>query len=136
MNLDSERSEVQNPVSILRKDDLHEAAWYGHEKVVLKWLERGANIDEANGAGETALHQAARNKCTAMVQLLLDKGAKIDATDNDGDTALHMAALYSCKEVLELLVERGAKIDANNVKTAQDEAARKGHQAIVQLAWK
>lgn len=66
------------------------------------------------GAGETALHQAARNKRTAMVQLLLDKGVKIDATDYDGDTALHIAAWYGCEEVVKLLVERGAKIDAKN----------------------
>jgi ankyrin repeat protein len=59
---------------------------------VLKLLERGANVDEKNGAGETALHQAARNNCAAIVQLLLVKGAKIDATDYDGDTALHIAA--------------------------------------------
>jgi ankyrin repeat protein len=133
--LDSEPSKVQNPVLILRRNDFHEAAWYGQEKVVLKLLERGANIDETNGAGETALHQAARNKCTAMVQLLLDKGAEIDATDYDGDTALHSAAWYGCEEVVELLVERGAKIDAKNKsgETAQDRAARKGHQAIVQL---
>lgn len=103
--LDSEPSEVQNPVLKLRKNDFHEAAWYGQEKVGLKLLERGANIDETNSAGETALHQAARNKCTAMVQLLLDKGAEINATDYDGDTALHIAAWYGCEEVVELLVE-------------------------------
>lgn len=63
--VDSEQGEVQSPVWILRKNDFYEAAWYGHEKVVLKLLKRGANINETNGAGETALCQATRNKRTA-----------------------------------------------------------------------
>ena len=90
---------------------------------MLKLLERGANINETNGAGETAPYQAAKNKRTVMVQLLLDKGAKIDATDYDGDTALHIAAWYCCEEVVKLLVEREPK---STRRKRIDHSARRG----------
>jgi ankyrin repeat protein len=65
--------------------------------------EVGANINERNNAGWTALHYAssfiARNKkdttCIDMCYLLLKHGALINGTANNGNTPLHFAGEYS-----------------------------------------
>jgi ankyrin repeat protein len=66
--------------------------------------EMGANINERNNAGWTALHYAAsflsRSKkdtaCIDMCYLLLKYGALINGTANNGNTPLHFAGKSLC----------------------------------------
>jgi ankyrin repeat protein len=55
-------------------------------------LELGADINEANEYGQTALHTAAYLKADKLVQFLVDNGAKIDLIDKFGQTPLSIAA--------------------------------------------
>ncbi len=54
-------------------------------------LERGADINAANGDGRTALHGAAHVRSDALVGLLVDHGAAVRAGDRRGITPLMIA---------------------------------------------
>jgi ankyrin repeat protein len=54
-------------------------------------LAAGADINEANGAGMTALHGAAFWGWNGLVQLLVDRGARIDVKDARGRTPIDAA---------------------------------------------
>ncbi len=55
-------------------------------------VEHGANVNAANGRGETALHAAARQGSNAIVRALVELGADLNATDSSGKTPLDLAA--------------------------------------------
>jgi ankyrin repeat protein len=54
-------------------------------------LELGADINEPNEYGQTALHAAAYLKADKLVQFLVEKGARIDLIDKFGQTPLSIA---------------------------------------------
>jgi ankyrin repeat protein len=55
-------------------------------------LRAGLDINEANLAGETALHGAALRGANDVVAYLVDRGARLDAKDRSNRTALDVAA--------------------------------------------
>lgn len=74
------------------------------------WLSRaetllnlGANLQAANGIGETALHIAARLNRSKTVEYLLEKGINTQARDETGRTALNTAMLLGNNAVISLL---------------------------------
>jgi ankyrin repeat protein len=72
-------------------------------------LDAGADPNEVNERGETALHWAVwRGRSAAIVKMLLDAGTAIDARRADGRTAYALAVLSGRPEVVELLARRGA----------------------------
>ena len=48
----------------------------------------GANVNQANETGDTALHAAASAGSTAVIQWLADKGATLDVKNKAGATPL------------------------------------------------
>lgn len=94
------------------------------EKVLSLLVEYGCDIDERNGAGETALFawtdqgwsgQRDPNSKARFVSILLKYGANPCATDYKGNTPLHKIPARSIDEkVVELLLEAGADINASN----------------------
>jgi ankyrin repeat protein len=55
-------------------------------------LEAGADVNAANGNGETALQGAARFGWTTLARFLVAKGANVNAREQNGATALDIAA--------------------------------------------
>jgi ankyrin repeat protein len=53
-------------------------------------LEHGANVNDANAAGDTALHAAAQSGSSSLIQLLVNHGAALDARNKGGQTPLAM----------------------------------------------
>ena len=51
-------------------------------------LDRGANVNAANEAGQTPLHAAAAIGANGVVRFLVERGAKLDAKTRQGRTAL------------------------------------------------
>jgi uncharacterized protein len=51
-------------------------------------LDKGVDVNEANMAGETALHAAALSGSTSLIQLLADRGAQLEAKNKAGQTPL------------------------------------------------
>ena len=108
------------------------AAWRG-DADRLRWLlARGASIDVADTAGETALHYAALAGREAAARALCEAGARIDARGTDGDTPLMNAAEIGCADVVRLLLIAGADANAATVDgtTPIFVAAALGHAAV------
>ena len=72
-------------------------------------LDKGADVDELDNEGRTALHHAAQNGEVEVIKVLLDRGAEIDALDKDNRTPLHFAATERRTGAVKLLLQRGAK---------------------------
>jgi len=74
-------------------------------------LDKGANPDQTDIAGNNLLCFAAANDAGWMVSLLLKAGAPVDSRQSSR-TALHYAVFAGSFECTRLLVEAGADIDA------------------------
>jgi ankyrin repeat protein len=87
------------------------AAGAGNSDEVVRLLRTGADPDETDATGNTAMHVAAGDGRVAIVKALLDAGADRSALDNDGATALHWSVLADRAEVLSLLLEDETRVD-------------------------
>ena len=66
----------------------------------------GAEADQRDEEGRTALHFAAGYGELECIKVLLDSKADVNATDNNKNTALHYAAGYGDIDAAKLLIER------------------------------
>jgi len=78
-------------------------------------IARGANINEQNSEGWTALMIAATRNDTVIVQNLIDLGADLDMQNNNGYTASMLACKTEHEEVLALLINAGANINLRGI---------------------
>ncbi|EAY02448.1 hypothetical protein TVAG_044670 [Trichomonas vaginalis G3] len=99
------------------------------------FLYYGANINEKDLFGKTALHYMAANNSIQTAPLLLSRDIKINEKDNYGKTALHYAAENNSKEIAELLLSHGANINEKDRhgKTALHYAAENNSKEIAEL---
>ena len=74
----------------------------------------GANVNESNGDGRTALHHVAINGDADSTATLLEAGAQANLGDAAGWTALHFAAGEHHLAVAELLLRAGAAVDSED----------------------
>lgn len=74
-------------------------------------LEAGANIEEKDWNGMTALIWAADIAPKRVIELLLRHGANIEAKDNSGFTPLMMASKDRPKDIVDLLLTAGARLE-------------------------
>ena len=91
---------------------MHLTAKYARKstpEVLALLIDNGAEVDEKNKFGETALMNAARWGHPLNAAFLIDAGADINAKTKSGETALEFATYSHHKEVVELLKMHGAK---------------------------
>jgi hypothetical protein len=115
---------------------LHSAATDGDADKLKELLDaEGADADEADEEGRTALHFAAGYGELECAKLLLGKGASVDLCDGNKNTALHYAAGYGQAESVKLLLEHGADKGAKNEdgKTPLEVAQLNEHAEVVAL---
>jgi ankyrin repeat protein len=74
-------------------------------------LLHGADPNETNNSGETALFAAIRMSYLRNAQELLDKGANINVRNTNGESALFGATTY---EAAKFLLDRGIAVDVRN----------------------
>lgn len=86
------------------------AAKHGHTEVVEVLLDHGADANDADTLGWTALHFAAEdNQAKTADVLIMIAGADINAIEHMGRTPIHDAAAWSSNDVLRGRLRRGAK---------------------------
>ncbi|KAL8564600.1 hypothetical protein ACOMHN_032156 [Nucella lapillus] len=73
------------------------AANRGLDKMCLRLIQSGADVNSATPHGRTALHIASAQGHGNIVDLLLEKGADIDAEDDYGETSLSIAERFGFK---------------------------------------
>ncbi|GFS37015.1 ankyrin repeat-containing 2B [Actinidia rufa] len=139
---------------------VHNTASVGDVEGLKNALASGADKDEEDSEGRTALHFACgygevldssqyllsqyllsipfycsvenHVKCA---QILLEAGAMVDALDKNKNTALHYAAGYGRKECVALLLEHGAAVTLQNLdgKTPIDVAKLNNQHEVLKL---
>ncbi|EAX99507.1 ankyrin repeat protein, putative [Trichomonas vaginalis G3] len=76
------------------------------------FLSNGANINEKDKDGYSALYIVTLYNYKEMIELLISHGININEKDKNGYTALHFAARkYNRKEMIEILLSHGANIN-------------------------
>ncbi|KAJ7955466.1 Ankyrin repeat domain-containing protein 2 [Quillaja saponaria] len=94
---------------------VHHTASVGDVEGLKNALASGADKDEEDSEGRTALHFACGYGEVKCAQVLLEAGAAVDALDKNKNTALHYAAGYGRKECVALLLENGAAVTLQNM---------------------
>jgi ankyrin repeat protein len=82
---------------------LSSAAYVGSATIVHQLVSSGADINAADGLGETALMSATEGGYQDIVRFLLNNGAKIDAKNRNGDTALSIAVSHKRLDIAALI---------------------------------
>jgi ankyrin repeat protein len=109
------KNPAQNNTTALHQAVRHASTSFGSMKVLSGLIEGGADINVRNGAGETALHQAANLKDIKIAKFLLENGASINIKNQKGETPLHIAARHGNKELMKILLAKDSSmIDARN----------------------
>ena len=89
-------------------DKLLQAARFGHTKIVLALIEKGADVNSKNENGTTPLHQAAYGDHTDTAMALIEKGADVNAKNDGGETPLHWAVDLDNTETALAMIAHGA----------------------------
>merc|ERR1719329_313796 len=74
-------------------------------------LEQGANVNQRNTSGNTALMEAASMGALDIMRLLIENGANVNQENTRGNTALMQAVSMGALNIVCLLVEQGANMN-------------------------
>jgi ankyrin repeat protein len=97
------------------------------EKIILKLLEQGINLNSREYNGYTPLHLAVIKQDIHLARTFIENGGDVNSRSNKGITPLHIAAYKCNKELVDLLLDHGAKttLKDQNSRTASDYALLK-----------
>ena len=94
-------------------EPLIEAAASGDNVQVQQLLRAGADVNEAQGDGMTALHWAAETGNDELADMLIYAGSHLDAGTRIGQyTPLHIASRQGNAYIVKALIEAGANVEA------------------------
>ena len=121
--------------TLLTATPLVDAVRQGDAQAVRALLKSGADADQPEGDGATALHWAAHRDSVEIVRLLLGAGAKAQVANDLGITPSHLAAANGNVAMLRLLLEKRADANAAAASglTPLMEASRSGSVDAVRL---
>ncbi|KAL4430689.1 hypothetical protein ABPG75_005945 [Micractinium tetrahymenae] len=130
-----------DPEALHRPDDqgfyaLQWAALNNRVAVLTHLLDRGCDVNAADGTGQTALHWSAVRGSTAAMETLLRAGADLGARDSRGYTLCHVAAQYGQTATLHhLALKWSADTDEldNDGRSSLHWAAYKGFADTLRL---
>ncbi len=116
------------------KSALAAHAYHGDLGRVDALLQAGADVNEADANGNTALIVATRMGQADIVRRLLEAGAGVDHANNAGLTALHMAVEAGNVEITGMLLEKAPQLDRleNGGFTPLSIAVHSDHVQLVQ----
>lgn len=100
---------IAEPANEEADTPLHRAARNSNVPEVRHQLEQGADINQRDPNGMTALHWAAVNGCMDLAKLLVNRGADVNARESmtTDFTPLTLAKWMGYDDIAELLVYHG-----------------------------
>ncbi|THD18925.1 putative ankyrin repeat domain protein [Fasciola hepatica] len=102
----SEKTSVRNSSTI--QSALMHLIKTGDLDTLKQLVREGANVNEQDEHGWTALHEFSSRNLSRLVAYLLRHGARVELVDRSGDTALHAAARGNHARVIRTLLRHGA----------------------------
>lgn len=105
---------------------IHYAAWGGHATVVNHLIDQGANLDEVDIVGNTALLYAVYGGHRRVVMDLIARGRSLNERNSKNHTALLQAACGGHLHLMRWLLQQGFTLD---------EADHDGNTALLFAAW-
>jgi hypothetical protein len=97
--------------AIEMRSELHDYAETNNLKTVKRLVKGGANIEELDQNGKTALTLASRNAYWKIVVYLAERGANVSQIDDNGMTPLHWASCFRGNvPTVKCLLKHGASI--------------------------
>ena len=76
-----------------------------------KLIKDGADINDTDSCGDTALHWACIRSNTKLVKYLIDKGADVNKQNNDGENALARVDGHTDHQIIKDLLEAGSDVN-------------------------
>ena len=128
-----EKEEVS---SFAKNMALRKASKAGHIEIVELLLNKGADVNDPNDDGRTALIWASLREHPEIEAMLLKQpGIDVDMKRNNGDTDLMVASRNGHTKVVKMLLENRADVNAknNDGETALNMASNYGHTEIEEL---
>jgi ankyrin repeat protein len=90
-----------------------DAAMRRDRATVRALLQKGADVNAAQGDGMTALHWAATHGDAELARILIYAGARVEAVTRNGSyTPLHLASRVGSATVVKSLLDAGANVNA------------------------
>lgn len=90
------------------REDWDRAIREGDVEELRTLLARGADIDDKDRYGQTALMRASHNGQIEVVRILVDSGAELDTTAKYNLSAFMLAVICGHGEIVHILVRAGA----------------------------
>eukprot|EP00833_Pecoramyces_ruminatium_P018269 jgi/Orpsp1_1/1192301/evm.model.d7180000092096.1 len=87
---------------------------YNNENMIKFLIEHGADVNEENHNGETALFIACLSGNEDLVKYLVEHGANINKKNKYGKTPLSRACFSENKNIIKYLIKHGADINKKN----------------------
>lgn len=116
--------------------ELFAAVYKGDIKQVKSLLIRGADLQQRDSVGRSALHIAAFQSHDQMVEELVDLGADINALEDDRYDVITIAAVANDPALMSLAIALGGNprnVTSPYAGTAMIAAAHLGHVAVVDI---
>ncbi len=117
-----------------RGAQLLEASGSGETARVRQLLAENAPIETRDGQGNTPLLRATQGNHAQVAAALIEAGANVNAQNNMQDSAYLLAGAQGYREILELTLTHGADLKSTNRYggTALIPACERGHVEVVQ----
>lgn len=100
--------------SLLTTSSLDQAVQYKNINEVRRHLNEGANVNQKDENGQTALHYAAQRGYTEVARTLIERGAWVNPKDKEGRTPLIVASEIGYTPMIDLLIAKGANIHSQD----------------------
>ena len=113
---------------------IHYASMKGHNDILVKLIEKGADVDSEGALGRTPLLATAASGRVECLKTLLHHGAQVNSTDDKNATALTLAAEFGHMTCVEALLEHETvdiHVRHQSKNQAIHYASMKGHNDIL-----